>query len=79
MIYGVYRRFYKRGDPFIFTENVAVFDDYSLAINFLNIENEIAGQLYLHLDTYLVEFEINRIYANISEMEQINKKVFNQL
>lgn len=78
-MYSAFRRFHKPGDSFIYTDSVAVFDTIEGATNFMNSETEHKGSVYNHLDTYVVEFELNKVYKNIENNAIIMKKTFNEI
>jgi hypothetical protein len=74
--FQVFRRFYRSGDSYIFTESVTVFDNFQLTKNFIENEKEVPSHLYKHLNTYVVQFEINQIYSNLQELSQLLNKSF---
>lgn len=76
-MYSVFRRFYKAGDSVIFTENVAVFSDLDKANEFLHSEKDSSDHSYKHIDTYIVDFELGKVYNNIQALSSVHRKYFN--
>jgi len=77
--FQIFRRFYKPGDTHIYTESVVVFDNFQSTKDFIDNEKEVPSHLYKHLNTYVVQFEINQIYSNLQELSYLLNKSFNAL
>lgn len=72
-VYQVVRTFHRKDEPYIYTENVAIFSNIESANMFLEEELE-EKSYYRHLETYVVEVQLNTVYSNTMS----NKKVLNK-
>jgi hypothetical protein len=79
-VYTVVRRFYRKGEDFIFSEIICIFDNLIKVIEYMDTENELVDNTnYLHLDTYVVSSEMNKVSTNILRQKDILRKSFNGL
>lgn len=77
-VYPIIRRFYKKGENFIFTEVVFMTDNFIKMIEFMDNEVEIKSS-YIHIDTYVVLCELNQIYQDILREKVIQRKTFQSI
>lgn len=76
--FKVYRRYLAKYIDVIFTEDIAVFTNITLAQELLNREVEDRSSMDLHLDTGIIQFNLDEVYPNISRLDPIEVKSFHQ-
>ncbi len=72
-VYQVYRSYHQKNEPYIFTDSVAIFNSIETCSMFLE-EEKVETSYYRHLETYVVEVELNKVYNNT----MLNKKVLSK-
>jgi hypothetical protein len=74
-VYQVFRSFHQKGEPYIYTESVATFDNLETVNMFLE-EEKCEKSYYRHLETYVVEIELNKVYSNTMQNKKVLSKRF---
>jgi hypothetical protein len=77
--FKVYRRYLGKFIDYIFEEELAIFTEIDKAQEFLLQEQEDKSSMDLHLDSGIIQFELGKIYTNISQIEPIQTIIFNKL
>lgn len=77
--FKVYRRYLSKYIDYIFVEDLAVFTQIENAQQFLSTEVEDKTSMDTHLDTGIIQFELDEVYPNISKLEPIQMVIFNKI
>ena len=75
--FQVIRRFFRKEEGVVFSNVVYTSNNLIKIVDFMNNEKELLDNNILHIDTYVVCFQLNTEYNNILKEDDIIRNSFN--